>query len=449
MVLKKEYAGLILLAVIAVLGVGLLFYATPIGQALIPFEKFGKVSPEVREALEELEERRARRIRAFREREPVEEPVEVPSAPPEPPTIPPKLLGLPDRPPPPGRARLKLIKPNTEETFQLNLIDPDPSQQLEVIALHNVDNVRQYKAELAEFPVKIIQAETYKLRYARVRADINPIPNAYVVYALVLFPKELIRRVKGPYDFGKVKNVPFLFSAIGPAGNPSDTHFIAFEPKGEPGKRCPVCPPSMTPLCGEGSRIECEIFEGGVLVPGCPACPPAKQCHCVPKCPPIACPLLIPPECPKGETPQCFPQEVKEGGCPACDVCGCFPEKPCPPLPLCKPPSKIACTDVEPPACPECGCVVPPPPTGKTVDVEIREFQYNPSVIRIKVGDTVRWTNKGAVTHTVTSVSGPEPFSGKLGPGDSFRRRFETPGRYSYQCQFHPTQMLGTIIVEV
>ena len=35
--------------------------------------------------------------------------------------------------------------------------------------------------------------------------------------------------------------------------------------------------------------------------------------------------------------------------------------------------------------------------------IEIRDFAFAPNVIIIPVGTTVRWTNDGAVNHTVTS----------------------------------------------
>ena len=41
-------------------------------------------------------------------------------------------------------------------------------------------------------------------------------------------------------------------------------------------------------------------------------------------------------------------------------------------------------------------------------NVEIINFAYQPSDITIKVGDTVTWTNKDSVGHTVTSDDGNE-----------------------------------------
>lgn len=77
--------------------------------------------------------------------------------------------------------------------------------------------------------------------------------------------------------------------------------------------------------------------------------------------------------------------------------------------------------------------------------VEIRDFAFAPNVIVIPVGTTVRWTNNGAVDHTVTSNTSVFG-SGTLGPGASFEYRFDVPGTYAYHCAFH-SNLTGTVIV--
>ena len=77
--------------------------------------------------------------------------------------------------------------------------------------------------------------------------------------------------------------------------------------------------------------------------------------------------------------------------------------------------------------------------------VEIRDLAFAPNVILIPAGTTVRWTNNGAVDHTVTSDTSLFN-SGVLNPGASFEFRFDTPGTYTYHCTFHPS-MTGTVIV--
>lgn len=77
--------------------------------------------------------------------------------------------------------------------------------------------------------------------------------------------------------------------------------------------------------------------------------------------------------------------------------------------------------------------------------VVIRDFAFAPNVILIPVGTTVRWTNSGAVDHTVTSDTSLFG-SSTLGPGASFEYQFNVPGTYGYHCALHPN-MTGTVIV--
>jgi plastocyanin len=78
-------------------------------------------------------------------------------------------------------------------------------------------------------------------------------------------------------------------------------------------------------------------------------------------------------------------------------------------------------------------------------DVSIVDFFFNPSSINVTAGDSVKWTNNGAVTHTSTSDSGVWD-SSPIPPGSSFTRQFSTPGSFPYHCEIHTT-MLGTVIV--
>ncbi len=89
-------------------------------------------------------------------------------------------------------------------------------------------------------------------------------------------------------------------------------------------------------------------------------------------------------------------------------------------------------------------------PSGQpqTVKVDIVGFKYVPASVKIKVGDTVTWTQVDSVQHTVTIVSGPESFdSGLLKAGQTFSYTFTKPGTYSYKCTPHPN-MRGEVIVE-
>jgi amicyanin len=101
---------------------------------------------------------------------------------------------------------------------------------------------------------------------------------------------------------------------------------------------------------------------------------------------------------------------------------------------------------------PERQVILPPPQpysvgNPAAVEVAIEKFAYSPQEVRIKVGDTVRWTQVDKVQHTVTVVSGPESFdSGLLNAGQTFEHTFTQPGTYDYICTPHP-KMRGKVVV--
>lgn len=80
-----------------------------------------------------------------------------------------------------------------------------------------------------------------------------------------------------------------------------------------------------------------------------------------------------------------------------------------------------------------------------THNISIVDFAFQPQADTINVGDTIRWTNNGAVPHTSTSNSGLWN-SGTLSPGQSFSLRFTLVGTHPYHCAIHPS-MTGTIVV--
>jgi plastocyanin len=60
------------------------------------------------------------------------------------------------------------------------------------------------------------------------------------------------------------------------------------------------------------------------------------------------------------------------------------------------------------------------------------------SSVRVDVvtGDTVRWTNDSARTHTATADDGSFD-SGRLSRGSTFARRFDSAGEVAYHCSLH------------
>lgn len=80
-------------------------------------------------------------------------------------------------------------------------------------------------------------------------------------------------------------------------------------------------------------------------------------------------------------------------------------------------------------------------------DVSIRDYQFAPSVVHAKAGDTVRWTNnERRASHSVFFTGAVSQESDRIFPGESWQRLFDKPGTYSYTCGPHP-EMSGTVIV--
>lgn len=97
--------------------------------------------------------------------------------------------------------------------------------------------------------------------------------------------------------------------------------------------------------------------------------------------------------------------------------------------------------------------VVPPPATSPApaavapavLSVNIQNFAFTPSVLNVKVGDTVTWTNLDAATHTVEADAGAFK-SGNLSTGLTFRHTFTAAGTFAYHCGPHPS-MTGSVVV--
>jgi plastocyanin len=106
----------------------------------------------------------------------------------------------------------------------------------------------------------------------------------------------------------------------------------------------------------------------------------------------------------------------------------------------------------------------PVPGSGIAAEVGMtNRLTFTPDTVRIRVGETVRWTNGSALLHTVTldpskatnaaSVSMPAGAStfdsGNIEPGATFDHTFTVPGEYKYVCIPHEAAaMVGWVIVE-
>ncbi|MDQ4045294.1 MAG: cupredoxin family copper-binding protein [Chloroflexota bacterium] len=81
------------------------------------------------------------------------------------------------------------------------------------------------------------------------------------------------------------------------------------------------------------------------------------------------------------------------------------------------------------------------------VQVDIKDFAYNPDPVMVKAGQSVTWTNHDSVPHTATGQDREVLQSGTLNQGESYTQAFDTPGSFEYFCEFHPN-MKGVVNVE-
>jgi len=81
-----------------------------------------------------------------------------------------------------------------------------------------------------------------------------------------------------------------------------------------------------------------------------------------------------------------------------------------------------------------------------TLFVGIRDSFFSPETVTVMLGKSVRWTNQGAVQHTVVSDSAQWQ-SGLLAPQWWFEVRFDSGGAFAYHCSEH-AGMTGRVIVQ-
>lgn len=83
----------------------------------------------------------------------------------------------------------------------------------------------------------------------------------------------------------------------------------------------------------------------------------------------------------------------------------------------------------------------------ETVEVEVKDYQYIPAQLTVKVGTTVKWINREKRTTHSILFTGPGGFeSERFFPDESWQRTFDKPGSYPYSCGPHP-EMKGQIDV--
>jgi plastocyanin len=83
----------------------------------------------------------------------------------------------------------------------------------------------------------------------------------------------------------------------------------------------------------------------------------------------------------------------------------------------------------------------------QTYKVDIQKMAFEPDSVTIAPGDSVHWTNRMGMAHTVDPDNGEFPGSGPISPnGGTFSHTFANAGTVPYHCEIHPF-MTGTIVV--
>lgn len=81
-----------------------------------------------------------------------------------------------------------------------------------------------------------------------------------------------------------------------------------------------------------------------------------------------------------------------------------------------------------------------------TSQVTLGDPFFDPTVLNIKLGDSVFWLNMGNAVHT---TSADFPFhlwnSPPMSAGQNFTYTFTAAGLYPYRCRFHPVLMRATV----
>jgi amicyanin len=79
-------------------------------------------------------------------------------------------------------------------------------------------------------------------------------------------------------------------------------------------------------------------------------------------------------------------------------------------------------------------------------EVKIDNFSFGPAELTVRVGTTVKWTNRDDIPHTVVSTE--KVFKSKvLDTDETFSFTFNQAGTYPYFCSIHP-KMTGKVVVQ-
>jgi LPXTG-motif cell wall-anchored protein len=83
---------------------------------------------------------------------------------------------------------------------------------------------------------------------------------------------------------------------------------------------------------------------------------------------------------------------------------------------------------------------------GNGTAVDIRDYCFSPTILRVPKGDPVTFTNRDGFAHSVLGANATWGDYDGLRHGKEVTYRFEEPGVYPYVCTYH-VGMVGVVVV--
>lgn len=84
-------------------------------------------------------------------------------------------------------------------------------------------------------------------------------------------------------------------------------------------------------------------------------------------------------------------------------------------------------------------------PARHSYAVVIEGMKFVPERLEVAAGDTISWTNRDVVPHTVSAAAaGIE--SGTIAPGATWKTSVGRRGELPYLCRFHPTMKAAVVV---
>ena len=87
-----------------------------------------------------------------------------------------------------------------------------------------------------------------------------------------------------------------------------------------------------------------------------------------------------------------------------------------------------------------------PSSSARGVTVELSNFCFTPTILRVKAGDNVTFVNRDGVDHTVTGANLSFGSYDPLPVGQQVSYRFGINGVYPYFCFYHPGMSAAIVV---